>query len=717
MKKIVFLLLVNLFISAVYAADGDLDTSFGTGGFVNETFHNFFLSRHNSVVIQPDDKIIVAGQSINSSFFSDFTLVRYNPNGTPDVSFGTNGKLYADVGGRQDTFPIVLLQPDGKIVLVGISKNEADRNVISIFRFNSDGTPDTSFGTNGIALSAFTTSGTRGDTPNDAIIQPDGKIVVTGGWQGTAFCVGRFNANGSVDNGFGTNGSLCATTSPAGTGLMNSIALQTDGKIVVGGEFTTSFTSPFDFIVFRFNANGTQDTTFDGDGYVITDFDSSYDEARSVHVLADGKILAVGRAGINGSTQYNFGLARYNANGSLDTTFDGDGKAVAFPDNTPGSEDYSSVVMTNGKIVVGRYRTQPSPGISTDGQLARFNADGSIDTSFGASGLVTNSTLKEIRDVALQSDGKIIAVGWNQNNFSITARFLNTDSAPTISNPALRIADFDGDGKTDASVFRSGTWFINPSAAPSLAPSSAYSIQFGLATDKLVPADYDGDGKTDIAVWRESEGNFYILNSSNNAVRVENFGLAGDVLTVGDYDGDGKADLSVYRDGAQSYFYYRGSLDNPNGNITYLPFGIASDKPVRGDFDGDGKLDAAIYRGSNQTWYIRQSSDNQIVYRNFGLATDKFVSGDFDGDGKTDISVFRDGVWYVLQSSNNQIRYQNWGLNTDSLVPADYDGDGKTDFAVWRSGIYYILNGATSAVSYQSFGTSGDQTVASAFVQ
>lgn len=717
MKKIVFLLLFNLFISGIYAADGDLDTSFAGSGFVNETFTGGFLSRHNSVVIQPDGKIISAGQSINSvTFTGDFSLVRYNSDGSLDTTFGTGGRLYADVGGRNDTFPTLLLQPDGKIVLVGISKNEQDRNLISIFRFNSNGTTDTSFGTNGVTLSAFTTSGSRGDTPSDAILQPDGKIVVTGAWQGTAFCVGRFNSNGAVDNSFGTNGNFCATTSPAGTGLMNSIALQPDGKIVVGGEFTTSFTVPFDFIVFRFNANGSLDTGFDGDGYAMTDFNSSFDEARSIHVLADGKILAAGRAGINGNTQYNFGLARYNANGSLDTSFDGDGKAVAFADNTPGSEDYSSVVLSNGKIVVGRYRTQPSPGFSTEGQIARFNSNGSVDTSFGAGGLITNSIFKEIRDLALQADGKIVAAGWNQNNHSITARFLNTDSAPPVNNPALRIADFDGDGRTDASVFRSGTWFINPTSAPSLtAPNAFYGIQFGLATDKLAPADYDGDGRTDIAVWRESEQNFYILNSSNNSVRVENFGLAGDVLTVGDYDGDGKSDLAVYREGAQSYFFYRGSLNNPSGNITYLPWGTLGDKPVRGDFDGDRKLDAAVYRASDQTWYISQSSDNQTIYRQFGLADDQFIPGDFDGDGKTDLTVFRAGTWYILQSSTGQMRYQNWGLNSDVLAAGDYDGDGKTDLAVWRGGIYYVLNSGNSGVSYQNFGSIGDLPVAAAF--
>ena len=276
--------------------------------------------------------------------------------------------------------------------------------------------------------------------------------------------------------------------------------------------------------------------------------------------------------------------------------------------------------------------------------------------------------------------------------------------------------DFDGDGRSDVSVFRSNNWYIQLSGN-----SNFYGVPFGVATDKLAPADYDGDGKTDIAVWRENvSGNqsyFYILNSSNNSVRIENFGLTGDVLTVGDWDGDGKADPSVYREGAQSFLYYRSSFNNSAGNITYLPWGTSGDKEVRGDFDGDGKLDAAIYRGSNQTWYIRNSRNGAVTYTTFGLPSDKRVSGDFDGDGKTDICVFRSGVWYVLQSSNNQIRYINWGTDTDSIVAADYDGDGKTDAAVWRNGVYYILNSSNSSVGYQYFGMTGDVPIASAFVQ
>ncbi len=308
--------------------------------------------------------------------------------------------------------------------------------------------------------------------------------------------------------------------------------------------------------------------------------------------------------------------------------------------------------------------------------------------------------------------------------------------------PAQHIIDFDGDGKTDFSIVRntgggpSGqvTWMnqINGSGAVS-------GAQWGIASDFFVPADYDGDGKTDIAVWRPGTAQasgmgFYILQSATNTLKYDNFGQTGDDPTVvADYDGDGKADVAVYRGGAtagaQSTWFYRGTLSNPLGNVTFIPWGQNGDFPSPGDYDGDGKADFVVQRnngGGQARFWIRFANgtiDNSIV---FGTPTDVVVPGDYDGDGKTDIAVVRASGgfinWFVRKSSTGTISANPdaiFGLSaSDFVAQGDYDGDGKTDFAVWRPNadptqnffFYLRSNGGTAAQS--EWGQNGDYPVA-----
>jgi len=292
----------------------------------------------------------------------------------------------------------------------------------------------------------------------------------------------------------------------------------------------------------------------------------------------------------------------------------------------------------------------------------------------------------------------------------------------TRAAPAL--FDFDGDGRSDISVFRpmpdpaDNFWYIQQSST-----GNTVSMEWGIQADRLAPADYDGDGKADIAVWRDEPSNpdkasFYIMQSSNNAVRIEQFGRTGDTPTIaGDWDGDGKADPAVYRSGTgggQSFFFYRPS-SQPGTDFTTTNWGVGGDTPMRGDYDGDGKLDAAVFRSGDNTWYIRQSSNGEARYDKWGVASDKFVPADYDGDGKTDLAVFRDGTWYITQSSNNVSIYQAFGLATDQLVPGDYDGDGRADLALFRAGIWYVLQSQSGSVEYTRFGSSGDRAVPSVF--
>lgn len=709
-------LLINLILAIAaftgFAADGDPDTSFGTGGAVTEELP---YSGHFSSVIQPDGKVLVAGHAINNGTFP-MALIRYNSNGSPDTSFGTGGKILVTLPNASITIPIIVLKPDGKFIVVAKWGPSSGQVKLILLGFNADGSTDTTYGTGGTTITSFPGN----NNASDAKLLSDGKLLVSGSWEGAAYCLARFNADGTVDTTFGTKNGYTRTILN-GTGQTTSLVLQPDGKILMSGYFTTSFTNPFDYILFRYNANGMLDTSFDGDGYAITDFSTNYDYAFTLLLQPDGKIVSAGHATTGGVG--GFAMIRYNSDGSLDAGFGTGGKAVTtFAGGMPQAAEYPAVLMANGKIVIARYRNRESPNFGTEVEIARFNSNGSSDTTFGSSGRVNYPAMAQVRDLDLQPDGKLVAAGVTVNSGAMTARFLNTDSSAPVNNPEQRSADFNGDGRSDLSVFRNGTWFIDPSAANSqTAPQAFYGVQFGVATDKLVPADYDGDGKTDVAVYREnavgSTGYFYILRSSDSQFSALAFGITGDVPSVGDWDGDGKVDPAVYREGTPGWFYYLGSQNNPTGGASAIQWGTAGDKYRRGDFDGDRRADAAVFRASDQTWYIRQSSNGAMLAIRYGLASDKAVSGDFDGDGKTDITVYRDGQWIIRRSTDGQLVYRNWGLSTDTPAPGDYNGDGKADIAVWRNGVYYILSSGTETIEYRYFGTSGDRIVAAMNVQ
>lgn len=720
MKKIIFLIALNILTLTVFAADGDLDTSFGTGGRVlNTSTTNDYLER---IAQGADGKIIAAGYTSPSPTQFSFScmFIRYNADGSLDTAFGTGGKVTFQPNSTSCQLFDVAVQTDGKIVGTGLSGSN-----ILVVRLNTNGSLDTGFnGTGSINVNTGFARAVKIERSTGKIVVSGAAAQINGSQVRYNFMMRRYNSDGSPDTTFDGDGLV---TTAIGTASINNpegitdFNITPDGKFVgVGQTATATLSSNLTFI--RYNNDGSLDTSFGGGaGYTVKNVGGATSFVRACDVQTDGKTVA-----LIVSSALLANVARVNADGSTDTSFGANGYAEVPIRNNGSVGDIA--VQTDGKIIVAGRGIPPQQSTPTDFNLARLNANGSLDTAFGSGGSVFtdfSGREDEIHSILIQSDGKIVAAGNSTPltvprspfNFAL-ARYQNSSAQPPVNNPALRIADFDGDGKTDASVFRGGTWFINPSTAPSFAPNAFYAVQFGLSTDKLTPADFDGDGKTDVAVWRESEGNFYILQSSNNSLRVENFGIAGDDPTiVGDFDGDGKADPAVYRAGANGYFYYRGSANNPNGNINFLPFGVSGDKPVRGDFDGDGKLDAAVYRASNRVWYIRNSSDGQVSFTQFGLPSDKIVSGDFDGDGKTDITVFRDGIWYILQSSNGQVRYENLGLSSDILTAGDYDGDGKTDVSVWRNGIYYVFYSGNSQFSYQYFGTNGDLPVASAFVR
>lgn len=299
-----------------------------------------------------------------------------------------------------------------------------------------------------------------------------------------------------------------------------------------------------------------------------------------------------------------------------------------------------------------------------------------------------------------------------------------TDSRNGIVKPRIRVDnalqaigkntdfDYDGDGKSDISVFRPslGGWYLLQSSN-----NSFFGTGFGLNDDLIAPADFDGDGKTDIAVFRPSNGSWYLQQSSNGFTGIQ-FGASGDIPVPADYDGDGRADISVFRPSTGGWY----RLNSSNNQFAGLQFGVSEDKPTAGDFDGDGKADIAVFRPSTGSWYRLNSSNGQFFAIQFGIAEDKPVAADYDGDGKTDVAVFRPslGAWYRLNSSNGGFIGVGFGVSEDKPVAADYDGDGRADIAVFRpsTGSWYLLRSMSGFTAVQ-FGVAEDKPTPNAFVQ
>jgi len=411
-RRLLALTLIGLFLYwplYAQAAPGDLDLAFGTEQFVRTPFADYdgYLQ---ALAVQPDGKILAAGDGIGDRLFNaDFALARYNPNGTLDASFGIGGQRTTEFSGFQDSATAMVIQPDGKIILAGysLSAEGFDHSDFALARYHADGSLDFGFGTGGKVTTDF--SGLS-DTASAIALQPDGKIIVAGSSVNTreSAALVRYNVDGSLDSSFGIAGKLTLASVISFT----AVAVQPGGKIVASGYALTASTINYDFAVVRFNPTGSLDAAFGNQGSVTTDFSGNGDDSQSLALSADGKIIVGGRANRNPSTapvQVDFAIARYNDDGSLDASFGSGGKVMT--DFIQQDWISSIALQSDGKLVaLGRYTGEfPSFSIS----LARYNPNGSLDASFGTAGKlrVAIGMNTEMLAVALQPDGRIIAGG------------------------------------------------------------------------------------------------------------------------------------------------------------------------------------------------------------------------------------------------------------------------------------------------------------------
>lgn len=313
----------------------------------------------------------------------------------------------------------------------------------------------------------------------------------------------------------------------------------------------------------------------------------------------------------------------------------------------------------------------------------------------------------QVNATALNADGILGNGDTTDQHFALVAYNFAT-------RPMVR-ADFDGDSRTDLSVYRptGGFWYLQKSM------DGFVGQQFGLSSDVPVPGDYDGDGRTDIAVFRADPNpanpDFFVLRSSTSTVNYAVWGTTGDVPITGDYDGDAKSDFAVFRPSTNTWY-----IQNSLGTTRADSFGSAGDIPLAMDYEGDGRSNIGVFRPSANTWFVAQPTGvpAQNFYAvPFGITSDKPVPADYDGDGLDDIAVFRpaSGIWYVRRSTDMVVSAVQFGADGDIPVPGDYDGDGRDDQAVFRNGAWYLLR-STSGFTGIAFGLGSDVPVPRKYV-
>jgi len=414
-------------------------------------------------------------------------------------------------------------------------------------------------------------------------------------------------------------------------------------------------------------------------------------------------------SGLAQNTTYYYRVRAYNSSGTSgnsNTRQVTTSQAVpSAPTANPATNTTSTSFTANWSSVNGAngYRLDISKQSNFSTMLSGYN---NLDV-----GNITS------RNIVGLNPGTIYYYRLRAYNNTGTSGNSNTRSTQTLANPIGEPTfDFDGDGKTDVSIYRpsAGEWWWSRSSN-----GQVPATRFGLAADVIAPADFTGDGKTDIAFFRPSSGEWFILRSENFEYYAFPFGTTGDIPVPSDYDGDGKADPAVFRPSNGTWYI----LLSSNHSVMAASFGLSNDKPVPADYDGDGKTDIGIYRPSgtsgSEWWYLQSSNQTYRAFA-FGLAGDRAIPGDFTGDGKADIALFRpsSGGWFVLRSEDHGYYSFPFGATGDLPAPGDYDGDGRLDAAVFRPSTngWYIYN-STGEVVITTFGSLGDIPIPGAFVR
>ena len=476
-------------------ADGSPDNGFSGDGL--QIITSGWNSGASTVRLQNDGKIIAGGYSLNTLNIMRFMIVRLNADGSYDNTFSDDGMQISDFGGNDAAIRMVVLQNDDKIVVSGFASLTGARE-FAVGRYNRDGSLDKSFSEDGLSVPGVTAGGTYPVAEaNSLVIQPDGGIIAAGSCAyGTLYAAVRLDANGVLDNSFDGDGIL-RDHKIAGNSIYKGMAVQPDGKILAAGTTGFPYAATLRFAIARYNRDGSLDASFSGDGIFTLDFGFGSAEAFDIAIQPDGKIVVAGTAS-NGSNK-DFALVRLNPDGSLDTSFSEDGKVLT---DIRGSNDeaFSISVQPDGKLVVAGQ--SDLTGGNYDFTVVRYTTNGVLDRDFSGDGITTtdfNGFHDRAYKVLIQPDAKILAAGTSEPvapnslvNSDIAVARYNSDGSPDLS--------FSRDGKTTTDL--AGGYDQGFDAA--LLPDGRFVVGGGVAGDFALiryasngspDSSYSGDGK------------------------------------------------------------------------------------------------------------------------------------------------------------------------------------------------------------------------------
>jgi uncharacterized delta-60 repeat protein len=409
MKKVLIFCLLIIWNQAIKAQPGTLDLTFGTDGKVlSETYEGLAYS----IAVQPDGKIVVGGNGGYDGTYG-FLVVRYNADGSVDESFGDHGRAINDLGDSTFSKKIyaIALQSDGKIVAAGQYAASGDDSRIAVLRFNADGSIDTGFGDEGLTITSL--SGYY-DIVRDMALLQDGRIVVTGDTQGGINDTRRsfincYTTTGILDKNFGSDGVVIVTTKEVAD--INAIAIAKDNKIVIGGSYSIYDNT----ILYKYNLDGTLDLSFGDNGFAQMSFDNSiiYNLVNDITITQNNEIVTAGYIQNSGSNTNRKSLVgKFSSNGFPDSSFGTNGYSIVNYSNTNLFANAISL-NNNGNVII--------TGDSYDNKvsacfIAGLKENGSIDSSFGTNGITFTEFVGPgdiLNAIALQEDGKIVVTGYS----------------------------------------------------------------------------------------------------------------------------------------------------------------------------------------------------------------------------------------------------------------------------------------------------------------